>query len=94
MSMKIIKCNRCLSHIKISILVPKTSSNDVKFCPLCGNSNIEILTNEPDNYWQSLSDALELPAALVMKLYILWDTKEYTNFRDFVRSALGDETRT
>lgn len=70
--------------------MPRTSTSEPSFCPMCGSKNIQIIDKPIDDYWESMGETMGVPGAIVRELYELWDIKEYANFREFVKAMIRE----
>jgi hypothetical protein len=68
---------------------PSTRVGELKYCPVCGGK-AGAATDTEETYWESLSEAYELPVEAVRAVYSIWDANAYPKFSDFVQEMKNE----
>lgn len=80
-----IQCGNCKSVFRLERVGVVTHVGMPAYCPHCGAKANGF--NDPErDYWELLSESLQLPVSITTALYDAWDRDDYPNFGDFVKA--------
>lgn len=83
----------CLLQLRIGRFLkhPEVGVTSLKYCPFCKSRAI-VVVDEKVDYWEMLSNSLEMPVELVTMMYQVWDSEEFPKFPTFVKHMM-DQTK-